>query len=113
MPDKKDTKQTFASKNAAKAQEKVKSIEEMMADTEGGKIWSEIKNKPVEMFGLPNQTVSTCSFPYPIEPSKLYLVVKASAALPAIETAVGAAYTVELMDKYVVVSRAVVPLTRK
>jgi len=85
----------------------------MLAGTEAGKIWDEIKDRPVEMFALPDQKIFQYASPALVEPSKLYLVARASSALPAIETAVGKNYTVELVDRYVVVSRTVVPLTQK
>jgi hypothetical protein len=90
-----------------------KTVEEHLAGTEAGAIWNEIKGKPLEMFALPNQTIAQHASPVPVEPNKLYLLTRASSALPAIETAVGKNYTVELVDRYVVVSRTVVPLTQK
>lgn len=70
-------------------------------------LWAEIKNKPLEMFALPAQPVETVFTAIPADPNKLYLVFTVSAALPALETALGSAYNVELVDKYVVVSRSV------
>jgi hypothetical protein len=113
MPDNKEDKQTLAQQAVAKAAAKVKTIEETLSDTEAGKIWEEIKNRPIEMFALPNQTISQYASPAPIEPSKLYLLTRATSALPSIEQAVGDKFTVQQVDKYVVVARAVVPLTKK
>jgi hypothetical protein len=114
MPDKKvQDKQTLAVQAAEKTAHKVKTVEGMIAGTEAGKIWDEIKDKPIEMFALPEQKISHYAAPAMVEPSKLYLVTRATSVLPSIETAVGKQYTVELMDKYVVVSRTVVPLTKK
>jgi hypothetical protein len=114
MSDKKvQNKQTLASQAADETAAKVQTIEGMMAGTEAGKIWDEIKDKPIEMFALPDQKVSKYAAPIPVEPNKLYLLTSATSALPSIEAAIGNKYTVELVDKYVVVSRTVIPLTRK
>lgn len=114
MSDKKaPSKQTLANQAAVETAAKVQTIEGMMAGTEAGKIWDEIKDKSIEMFALPDQKISKYAAPYPVEPNKLYLVTSASSALPSIEAAIGNKYTVELVDRFVVVSRAVVPLTRK
>jgi hypothetical protein len=75
--------------------------------------WEQIKNLPVQLFGLPNQTVSTISTPAQVEPSKLYLTIRASAALPAIEAAIAPTFEVKVADKYLVVERVVAPLTAK
>jgi hypothetical protein len=93
--------------------EKAKNIDAMLAGTEAGKIWTEIKDRRIEMFSLPDQTIAQYASPAPIEPSKLYLLTRATSVLPAIEQALGGHYTVELADRYVVVSRTVVPLTKK
>ena len=67
--------------------------------TEAEKIWDEIKNLPIQMFGLPNQ--------FAIEPTKLYLTIRSSATLPSLEVAVGDRFTVEQADRFVVVARKV------
>lgn len=114
MTEKKATeKQTLVQQNANKVADRIKSIEEMLAGTEAGSIWNEIKNKTIDMFALPDQKISDHAAPTPVEPSKLYLITRSTSALPAIETAVGKSYTVELADRFVVVARAVASLTRK
>jgi hypothetical protein len=114
MSDKKATQNTtLAEQNAALTAAKVKTVEEMLSGTEAGKIWDEIKDKPLQMFALPDQKVSHYAAPSMVEPTKCYLKTRASSALPAIEAAVGKNYTVEAVDQYVVVSRTVVPLTKK
>ena len=81
-------------------------VEEMLAGTESIKIWNEIKNHPIDVFAIPNQIVSDYFKPAVVEPSKLYLTMtKASAAIPALETSLGKSFLVELVNKYVVVSR--------
>ena len=113
MTDKKADKTTLVTQAQTKMVARANSVESMLEGTEAGKLWSEIKDKPLEMFALPGQTINQHAQPFPVEPSKLYLVTRASSALPAIETALGNTYTVELVDKYVVVSRTVIPLTKK
>jgi len=71
-------------------------------------IWESIKNMPINLFGLPNQFVSQHCAPVQVEPSKLYLVSRSSAFLPALETAIAPKYTVELADKWIIVQPAAV-----
>jgi len=73
--------------------------------TEAEKIWDEIRSLPIQMFGLPNQTVAQHAVPFPIEPSKLYLTIRSSATLPSLEVAVGDRFTVEQADRFVIVAR--------
>lgn len=81
-------------------------VEELLAGTESIKIWNEIKDRPIDVFSLPNQVVSDYFHLAFVEPSKLYLTMtRASAAIPALEVSVGKSFMVELVNKYVVVSR--------
>lgn len=93
--------------------EKPLTTEEVLGDSAAYKIWQEIKDKPISMFGLPNQIVSQYCVPVPVEPSKLYLMITASSALPSLETAVSNKFVVDLAGKYVVVSYFVDPFARK
>jgi hypothetical protein len=68
-------------------------------------LWLELKDKVLDIFALPGQTVETYFKPVPVEPTKLYLTYSVSSALPALETALGSAFKVELVNKYVVVSK--------
>jgi len=70
------------------------------------KLWSELKDKKIEMFSLPPQPLSSFCKPAIVDPTKLYLLPTASSLLPGLETALGNAYKVELVDKYIVVSKA-------
>jgi len=106
-------KQTLVQQNANKVAARVKTIEEMLVGTEAGAIWNEIKEKTIQMFALPDQRILDHAAPTPVEPTKLYLLTRSTSVLPAIESAVGGNYTVELADRFVVVARAVTPLTRK
>lgn len=73
---------------------------------EAAAIWSEIKDKNIDMFALPDQKIHMHCRPLPVEPSKLYLLTSSSAVLPSLEVAVGKGFTVELNDKYTIVARA-------
>lgn len=68
-------------------------------------IWNEIKDKKIDVFALPNQSVEKYCTPVTIEPSKLYLTVKASAVLPALESALGPTYHIEQASKYFIISK--------
>ncbi len=74
--------------------------------TEAEKIWSEIKDKSIEMFALPDQKVNKYCKPVTIEPTKAYLLASAPSVLPALELTLGNKYVVEVVDKYLAVSRA-------
>jgi hypothetical protein len=73
--------------------------------TQGEEIWNEIKDKQINMFALPGQTVSSYAQPVPIEPTRCFLLLRASSAVPAIEEALGDKYGFEIMDKYMIISR--------
>lgn len=74
--------------------------------TEAEKIWAEIRFRPIEMFGLPNQVVEQHATPFPADPNKLFLTIRSSAVLPSLE-ATCKDFTVELADRFVIVSRPV------
>jgi hypothetical protein len=79
--------------------------------TDAEKIWDEIKPLPINMFALPNQTVADHVSPESrIDPTKLYATVRSTATLPSLEAAVGNKFVVELVDRFVVISRAPAPL---
>lgn len=73
-------------------------------DTVANKIWEEIKDKQVNMFALPNQKVSNFCQPKLVEPSKCYLTYTVTSILPALESALGANYKVELAGRFLTVS---------
>jgi hypothetical protein len=95
--------------NTNKKTEAEKTVEEVMAGTESGKIWDEIKNKSIDMFALPDQKVHQYCQPKPVDPSKLYLVSTATSVLPSLETAIGKEYEIELANRFMIVTRAVKP----
>lgn len=78
--------------------------------TEAEKMWNEIKDKSIEMFGLPDQVIAMHCGVVTVDPSVLYLTVRSSAVLPSLEAAISPAFTVEMADKYVLVKRAPKPL---
>lgn len=78
--------------------------------TEAEKMWDEIKNRPIDMFGLPDQFVFQHATFITIEPSSLYVTIRSSATLPSLEAAVKPDFTVELADKFVIIKRAPKPL---
>jgi len=75
--------------------------------TMADKIWADLKDKQLDMFGLPGQIVSKYCQPAMIEPNRLYLVPKIGAVLPALEDAFGKKYTFELSDKFIIVAQKV------
>ena len=123
MPTKKKNKKTTVSKAPVKKTvKKVKKVEAPVAPpvvvvppappvkTEAEKIWDEIKNRPILMFGLPDQYVLQHATFVTIEPSALYVTIRSSATLPSLESAVAPDFTVELADKFVIIRRVPKPL---
>lgn len=70
----------------------------------GKQIWEEIKDKDIDVFAMTGKISQYCEF-IEIDPAKCYLVCKASAALPALETALGEKFTCTLTEKYVLVEK--------
>jgi len=116
MPTKKTTKKSKVTKQAKKVENPVVAPVPVPAPpappvkTEAEKIWEEIKNRSIMMFGLPDQFVfQHCTF-VPVEPTNLYVTIKSTATLPSLEAAITPDFTVELADKFVIVKRAPKPL---
>lgn len=80
-------------------------IESLIKGTNAGKIWDEIKGVEIDLFSLPGQTISIHAKPSVPDPESLFLSINSSAVLPAIEAAIQKRFKVELVDKYVVVTR--------
>jgi hypothetical protein len=95
-------------KNTAAAPESpsVQAAKLAPAPTVAETIWADIKDRPIEMFGLPNQTPANYCKPIGVEPSKLYLTLTttATAVVSALETAFKNRYDVEAVDRYIVLS---------
>lgn len=81
----------------------VKLEEKTVADL----IWDEIKDFKINMFALPDQTVSKFCNPIKVEPTKLYLKLTASAVLPSLEEAISPKFSVERTDYYIIVSHSI------
>ena len=80
--------------------------DEQKATTEADKIWAEVSAKDLSLFALAAQPVSSFCQEVKIEPSKCYVIPKVSAVLPALEEVLGRKYVCEMVDKYIVISRA-------
>ncbi len=79
--------------------------------SEAEKIWEEIQNRPIMMFGLPSQFVFQHCTAINIEPSACYVSIRSTATLPSLEAAVAPDFTVELADKFVIIRRVPKPPT--
>lgn len=78
--------------------------------SEAEKIWDEVKNRPIQMFGLPDQFVFQHATFITVEPTSAYVIIRSSATLPSLEAAVAPDFTVELADKFVIIKRVPKPL---
>lgn len=72
--------------------------------TVADKIWADLKNAQIDIFGLPGQIVSQYCQPMIVDPNKLHLMFKIGAVLPALEEAFSKKYNFQLADKFIVVS---------
>jgi len=70
-------------------------------------IWESIKDLDLDLFALPGQKIAQFCSPVEVEPSKLYLKIKVSSVLPALEMALSKKFAVERTERFVVVSRIV------
>lgn len=82
----------------------VKKNENVVEDTLAKKIWNQIKNVKLEMFGLPNQFVHLHCTPMFLDDNKLFLTINVGAVLTALEAALSPKYKVEMSDKFVLIS---------
>lgn len=87
-----------------------KEIEEKKVRTEAQKLWSAIRNKPINIFSLPNQTVEMhCKVIEKMEkadPINLYLTPKSPAVLPAMEESFPQlSFDMSLDNKYIIVKK--------
>ena len=96
---------TLAQKTADQAKVLAAQAGESLEGT-AAEIWGEIKDREILMFSLPNQRVHQHVTPFKFEPSKLYLRTASPAVLPSLENALGAKYKVELVERFVTVTRA-------
>lgn len=68
-------------------------------------IWDDIKGKNINIFGLQNQIISKYCVPLFFDDEKLHLKYSAGAILPAIEECLNKLYSVDLEDRFIVVSK--------
>lgn len=68
-------------------------------------IWTEIKDVNLNLFALPGQTVEMYCHMIPVEPSRLYMTIKVSSVLTALEDALGKKFNFEVAGKFILVSR--------
>lgn len=74
--------------------------------TDSDRMWDEVANLKVDVYGLPNQRVQDHVARMNIPSPKLFLKLKSAAVLPALEEAFGKKFAVELNEGgYVTVSR--------
>ena len=78
--------------------------------SEAEKIWLEIQNRPIMMFGLPGQFVFQHCTVVNVEPTACYVTIRSTATLPSLEAAIAPDFTVELADKFVIIRRTPKPL---
>lgn len=79
---------------------------EVSEDTLAKKIWNQIKNTRLELFGLPNQFVYLHCTPMFLDDNKLFMTIGAGSVLTSLEAALSPKYKVEMADKFVIVSLA-------
>lgn len=70
-------------------------------------IWNEIRGIKLDLFSLPEQVLENNVNLVPVSDGKVYLTLKASAVLPAMEEALKDKFNVEQNLKFVVISRIV------
>lgn len=75
--------------------------------TTAQKLWEEIKNKKIDMFSLPNQKVSDYCSVVDADPEKLMITIKVSSTLPALESALGPDWSIEMAGKFYLISKKV------
>lgn len=68
-------------------------------------IWGKIKTMKLDMFALPNQTVENHATPLQVEPTKLYLTVRSTAAFAELAKVLEQEYVVEQVGKWVTVAK--------
>ena len=81
---------------------------------ESDKIWSEIKDLPIEMFSLPDQMVKQHVQRMRVSTNEVYLKLKSTAVIASLENSLamvrGRKYVVEVSEGYVLVKRGVMPI---
>lgn len=88
-------------------------VEKEVELTEGDKIWAEIKGLPLAMYALPNQTVEQYLIKVESNYPDLLVKIAASAVVPAMETLLQGRYTMEQLEGYWLIKRALPKLEVK
>jgi hypothetical protein len=68
------------------------------------KVWDEIKDKDIDVFAMTAKVSDFCEY-MDIDPNKCYIKCKATATLPALETALGAGFQCTAVEKYILVEK--------
>jgi hypothetical protein len=83
----------MATRKKADTSKAAETVEKVVEETAAEKIWNKIKNAPMDIFALPNQTVQMyATRNAQIEraiPDAVHLKLKSAAVLPALEDALG------------------------
>lgn len=72
---------------------------------ESEKIWNEIKDIQLDLFGLPDQTIEKVCIPVDVEPSSLYIQSNVGAVYAALETVLSKNFSIEMVGKFWVIAR--------
>jgi len=76
-------------------------------ETEADKIWEEIKDRPIDIFGLTNKKVSDYIVKIGIPDESLHVKLLVGAAIVGLEQSLGSDYDIELAEQqYLIISRA-------
>lgn len=78
-----------------------------MQKTTADQIWDLLKDREVQMFSLPGQTVAHYCTPTPIDPNKLFLKFAVPACVPAVEIAINNEFDFEIVKDFIIVSKKV------
>jgi hypothetical protein len=71
------------------------------------KTWNSIKDREVQMFSLPGQTVAHYCTPTPLDPNKLFLTYTVSSCIPAVEAALNNEFDFEIAKNFIIISKKV------
>lgn len=69
-------------------------------------IWNEIRQVDLNLFALPGQILENHATVIPFSDKELYLILKSTAVLPALEQVLGSKFSVQQTDRYTIISRA-------
>lgn len=83
-----------------------KKIEKKADVNESDKIWSEIKDLPIDMFALPDQRVKNHVQRVKVTPTEVHLKLKSSSVVASLEAVLCRQFDLEISDGYVIVRRA-------